>query len=584
MLKAVRCDRDTFREVRFKPGFNVILADRIREATDKDSRNGVGKTTLIEIIHFCLGASTRKNEGLRVKQLEDWTFILDFSLKGNSYSVYRNTMDYSKIKLEGDVSSWPFKPAYDEIEKKYILPVKDWNVLLGQLDFGIPADAADKKYTPTFRSLISYFMRRGVGAFQVPFRHYPQQKEWDMQVNNAFLLGLNWEQAARFQELKDKEKTLGELKKALNQGLLTGYVGSMGELKAELVRLEEKISRVDNELNSFKVHPQYIEIQEEVNRITREIHDITNRSTINRQILDKYRESVVQERDVSINKMKQVYREAGLVFPGSLEKKLDEVSDFHKQLIANRKDYLEAETGRLAREIKDQEIRVEQLSNRRAERMVILQTHGALDEYTKLQERAAGFKQQLEEVKNRLENLRQFDEGKSRLKIAGEELYQETRRDYDERFPHIEKAIKLFNGFSEKLYSEPGILSLDVTGRGYKMDVDIKRAGSQGIGYMKIFCYDLTLARLFSQLRAAPIFLIHDSTIYDGVDERQIAKALELAAVEAESQGIQYICALNSDNVPDRDFSETFQSEFDKHVIVTFTDAADDGGLLGIRF
>ena len=71
MITAVRCDKPSFREVRFKPGFNVILAERVGEATDKDSRNGLGKTTLIEIIHFCLGASTKKNEGLRIKELEN---------------------------------------------------------------------------------------------------------------------------------------------------------------------------------------------------------------------------------------------------------------------------------------------------------------------------------------------------------------------------------------------------------------------------------------------------------------------------------------------------------------------------------
>ena len=66
--------------------------------------------------------------------------------------------------------------------------------------------------------------------------------------------------------------------------------------------------------------------------------------------------------------------------------------------------------------------------------------------------------------------------------------------------------------------------------------------------------------------------------------ECQIARALELAALESEDQEIQYICALNSDNVPYADFGETFKSESEKHVIITFTDATDDGGLLGIRF
>ncbi len=583
MIKAVRCDKTSFREVRFKPGFNVILAERIKESSDKDSRNGLGKTTLIEIIHFCLGASTKRNEGLRVKELENWTFILDLTLKGKDYSVYRNTRDFSRVKIEGDVSEWPNKPSYDEEEKKYILNVKDWNILLGYLVFDIPIEAAERKYSPTFRSLISYFMRRGVGGFHDPFKHYPQQKEWDIQVNNAFLLGLNWEYASDFQVLKDNEKTLNELKKAANQGLLTGYVGSMGELEAERVRLEDEIQKLGKELQSFKVHPQYFKIQEDANSLTKEIHDVTNHFTINKQILEKYRESTTYEKDVSIDKVKQVYEESGMTFPDILVKKLNEVSDFHQRIIKNRKEYLQSENKRISREIEEQKSRIEHLSDKRAELLEILETHGALEEFSKLQGRISVLKQQLEEIKNRKENLKRFEEGKSSLKIAKEELFQGTRRDYQERLPRVENAIKFFNRNSERLYSEPGYLSIDVTETGYKYKVEIKRARSQGIGYMKVFCYDLTLI-LLNPGSDKPGFLIHDSTIFDGVDERQIAKALELAASKAEEQGIQYICALNSDNVPYNDFSVDFKSEFDKHVIITFTDATDDGGLLGIRF
>jgi uncharacterized protein YydD (DUF2326 family) len=366
--------------------------------------------------------------------------------------------------------------------------------------------------------------------------------------------------------------------------LLTGYVGSMGELEAERIRLEDEIEQLDQQLKSFKVHPQYSKIQEQANRLTKEIHDIANQCTINKRILDKYRESIVQEKDVSATKVKQVYEEAGFVFPGSLAKKLDQVSGFHKEIIKNRKEFLKTEIDRLSREIEAQEANVQRLSNKRAELMAVLETHGALEEHTKLQGRAAERKEQLAEIKNRIENLNRFEEGKNSLKIAKGELHQNTRRDYQERMPHIENAIKIFNRCSENLYSEPGILSIDVTETGYKFKVEIKRARSQGIGYMKVYCYDLTLVRLFPGFGNEPGFLIHDSTIFDGVDERQIAKALELAGSESQKEGFQYICALNTDHVPYGDFSETFKSTFDKHVTITFTDATDDGGLLGIRF
>ena len=69
--------------------------------------------------------------------------------------------------------------------------------------------------------------------------------------------------------------------------------------------------------------------------------------------------------------------------------------------------------------------------------------------------------------------------------------------------------------------------------------------------------------------------------IFDPVDSRQRALAIELAAREAEARGFQYICAINSDMIPRNDFSKSF--DFESYVRLTLTDT-EDGGLLGIRY
>lgn len=584
MIKAVRSDHNSFKEVRFEEGFNVVLAERTKESTSKDSRNGLGKTTLIEIIHFCLGASAKPNEGLRVKELEDWTFMLDLTLRGKDYTIYRNTKDFTKVKIEGDISNWPIKPDYDKNERRFSMKTTEWSSLLGYMMFDLPVEGTVEKYKPSFRSLISYFARRDVGAFHDPFKHYAQQKEFDIQVNNAYLLGLNWEYASEFQVLKDKEHTLQELKKASNQGLLAGFIGSLGDMEAERVRLEDEVNVSEDQLKTFKVHPQYYSVYEEANGLHKEIQEIKNKYAINTHILSKYEESITEEKDVSADNVKQIYEEAGLIFPEGVVKKIKDTLDFHKTIVLNRKEYLKSEIARIKREIEQQKYQIENLSNKRAELLGILKTHGALEEYSMLQNRVVTLRQQLEEVKNRIKNLETFEEGKSALKIEKEELLQKTHRDYQERKIQLDNARKFFNKNSESLYSEPGTLSIDIKDAGYKFKVDIKRARSQGIGYMKVFCYDLTLIQLRANYVDMPGFLIHDSTIFDGVDERQIAKALELAAAEARSKGFQYICTLNSDIVPYNDFSEKFRNEFDSFVCTKFTDATDDGGLLGFRF
>jgi uncharacterized protein YydD (DUF2326 family) len=187
----------------------------------------------------------------------------------------------------------------------------------------------------------------------------------------------------------------------------------------------------------------------------------------------------------------------------------------------------------------------------------------------------------LNDINRRIEELRKVEEGKIALRIKKELLKQKTRRDYEERHVQAERAITLFNENSQALYDAPGTLAIDLDRNGFQFKVDIPRGQSEGISKMKIFCYDLMLAQLWSQRVPSPNILIHDSTIFDGVDERQIALAIELAAKESQKLGFTYICMFNSDMIPNGEFSPEF--DFNSFVKCTLTDN-DDGNLLGINF
>ena len=79
----------------------------------------------------------------------------------------------------------------------------------------------------------------------------------------------------------------------------------------------------------------------------------------------------------------------------------------------------------------------------------------------------------------------------------------------------------------------------------------------------------------------SPGFLVHDSHIFDGVDERQIAKALKIGAENAAKLGFQYIVTMNSDDIP-RDMPPNFNL-INSILSVRLTDATENGGLFGIR-
>jgi uncharacterized protein YydD (DUF2326 family) len=92
----------------------------------------------------------------------------------------------------------------------------------------------------------------------------------------------------------------------------------------------------------------------------------------------------------------------------------------------------------------------------------------------------------------------------------------------------------------------------------------------------------MMLMQIASQRGLGPGFLVHDSHLFDGVDERQIGHALALGAQLAAKAGWQYIVTMNSDAIP-----TTVPAGFDlqKHILpVRLTDEMEDGGLFGIRF
>ena len=579
MIISIKSNMPSFRQVDFQPGFNIVLADRTTESTNRDSRNGLGKTTLIEIIHFCLGAQARKNQGLLVSALKGWSFTLEMKVDNRIIFVTRSTDKPSRITLDGDLEGLT-GPA-ERLKGMVALRMSDWNLLLGQLLFGLKREH-NSKYNPTFRSLFSYFVRRGRDAFTSPFSHYRNQREWDKQVNNAFLLNLGWEHASRLQELKDEDNLLNDLRRAANEGLLEGMVGTLGNLEAERARLESRIRRRSTSLTNFRVHPLYEEIEQEANNLTSVIQQFTNANLADGRLADLYRNSLRADENPDVVEVLEVYQAVGVTMPELVRRRLDEVVDFHRQIVANRSAYLESEIQRIETNRSERGLQIQSNIEKRANLLEVLQTHGALQEFVRLQELHLGLLASRNDIDSRINNLKRFEQGRSEVRVKKELILQTARREFEERRDIREEAINVFNTKSEKLYDAPGNLVVDVTDKGFVFDVEILRSGSQGINNMKIFCYDQMLAQLWAQRPQFPGLLVHDSTIFDGVDERQMALALELAKRESERWEFQYICALNSDTLPMADFSEGF--DLGQFVRIRFTDESEDGGLLGIRY
>lgn len=580
MIHSITANQPSFRPVELTPGLNVILADRADGSSDKDTRNGLGKSTLIEIIHFCLGARVHSGQGLAIPALQEWAFTMEMSLGGDRIAVTRTLASRNSVMVTGLGDEWPDLPDAGLMGERLFTQAQ-WRSLLGRAMFSLPEPHAPK-YNPSFRSLISYFVRRGHDAFGDPFRHFRNQRNWDIQLHVGLLLGLEWRHAVRWQVIKDREHDVRNLRKLIDRGAVPHLGGSIGELETERVTLAQRIAASADAIKTFQVHPEYKSIRNEANQLTEELHQRANENVVASRRLDLYRKAIQAEEPPSEDLVAEVYEEMGVVFSEGVLRSLAEAREFYASVVRDRRHFLQREIDRLESQIADTYAKIRELTTTRAKLLEILSTHGAIEEMVQMQERHAARCRDLERVRDQIESRQQMESDQRRVARDRADLAELAARDYEERRKLWNTPVGLFNLNSQALYRAPGRLVIDTTDSGLKFNIEITKSGSDGIGKMKIFCFDLALIE-FSVSRELRIdFLVHDSEMYDGVDSRQRAAAIQRARDVADATGTQYICALNSDMVPYGEFREGFM--FDEYVRLRLTDGDPAGTLLGMVF
>ena len=554
-----------------KPGLNVLLAQKTEGASSKQTRNRAGKTSFIETVHFLTGSEAGPDSIFRTPELAEYTFGMDFDLKAARTVVERSGRAKAKINLTTPPAA----------TRK--LSATDWVTFLGEEMFGLSSLEAAGSKPPSFRSLFAYFVRRQMsGAFTTPEKQATMQGTGDMQMALMFLLGLDWQIARDWQAVRDREKTLDELKKAAGTGAFGSIIGKAADLRTQLTLQEARLKKLYAEIESFQVLPEYRELEVESAKLTRQLNELANANTIDFAAIRDLDGALASEVPPDLEDLEAVYQEAGVALPGLVKRRYEDVKSFHQSVVRNRKDYLSSELDAAKLRIELRDGKKAQLDQRRAEIMGILRSHGALDQFLKLQGEIGRLASEVESLRQRFEAAEQLEGTKNELEIERNRLTIRLRRDFAEQNDRLAEAIVAFEETSQRLYESAGSMTVDETSNGPMFKFPMQGQRSKGIKNMQIFCFDMMLMRLCTQRQMGPRFLIHDSHLFDGVDGRQVISALRLGSEIAQELGFQYIVTMNEDDA----FKETIPGfDLNEYVIPTrLTDATEDGGLFGIRF
>ena len=139
--------------------------------------------------------------------------------------------------------------------------------------------------------------------------------------------------------------------------------------------------------------------------------------------------------------------------------------------------------------------------------MNILKSHGALDQFSKLQAETARKEAEVESLRQRFDAAEQLEGVRNELDIERNRLTLRLRRDFAEQKARLSEAILAFEETSKRLYESAGSMTVDETSNGPRFQFPMPGSRSKGIKNMQIFCFDLMLARLCAKQGIGPGFL-----------------------------------------------------------------------------
>lgn len=570
-LIKVYSNKPTFRTVEFNPtGASFIIAKQ-KDSKSKDkgkTYNGVGKSLLVRIIHFCLGGSVDSYKSF-CKKLEGWEFNIDIILDNEPLTISRSANEPKKIFI-GD--------AEHNITK--------FNNIMGEKCFNIPDEVGYLSY----RTLLPFFIRPNKASYTDCKKPGRTGKEYQVLLNNTFLLGLDVFLAQKKQKLRVEQEKIRKLEKNFKDDpLLQDFFTGNKNVKLNIADLEYNIEGLEKDLKKFQVADDYHDIQKEADSVESRLFELNNEIALLQKNIKSIEKNFSLKTHMKSTDIESVYSEAKVNFPDTVKKTLKDIEDFYSKLISNRTLRLLEQKNSLTERINIKTDESEKLKHSLDKHMKYLGEHQALDLFITLSNKLSGYI-------NEKENLDKYQKLQSDYKSKERKTEKDMIELSDQTDIYLDEIETITTTLSDtfrdlvKIFYPKSIAGLTVnTNEGenqllYNLDAKIESDASDGINNVKIFCYDMTI--LLKGYNHNIDFIFHDSRLYDGTDERQKADMFTIIKDYIIGSDKQYISTINQNQLEEikRQLPpEDYENIIVKNTKLVLTDDNDTEKLLGIK-
>lgn len=575
MIHSIRASDPRFHALELQSGLNLIVAEKSEGATSTDSTNALGKTSLVDLMHFALGATGRGKPPAVpfVEPLADWDFSYELQVGKYRVELTRSVNDPLSVRLKNAPEEWDgYGKRTDDL---LVIKNKKWSELLGREVYGLTGS----DHEPSFRELIAQAVRYEDSHFEHLLPVHSRARGIKTVVLGAWLLGLAWELPARYDVLAKIQQA-----KKLTKKKLKAEQERRAELLAEEARLVSRIRELQQEQAAFGIAKQSELTINRIDELTREINRLNDTIYSDQSLLKDYSESLASlDENVPDTQIAALYQEAEVWLSDQIARRLEDVRDFHRKLVINREKYLKTEIKQLEYRVDKGKKAALAADLERRPLIEALASEDVIKQYIELGRSVLHEEAALSAVRSKINELSSTQAQVDEFERKKEEIEQAIERAHHEYSKTRSQAQQLFSRFVDSAFHERGSLIIDDMGPKYTFKPDLPSIGSGGVKQLAIACFDLVVARTLHRRGIGPKLLVHDSRMFAQMDPRQLAGILRIAHEESIQLGYIYTALLNqAEFEAARPYMEL--EDPDTFVRLRLRDHHEGGSLFGFRF
>ena len=536
------------REILFHNGLNLIVDETPTIAgkeAGKETGNNVGKTTVLMLIDFCLGASgkdiytdpeNRKEEYSLVKNfLKENEVLITLVLSDNlldpaarELHIERNFLQYKKMirRINGEALT---EDAFDETLLHAIIPGH----------YG-------KK--PSFRQIISHNIRYKDSSINNTLKTLDKYtKDVEYETLYLFLLG------CEFHDGDLRQALLADIKieQAFKAKLEKEHTRSVYETALSI--LESEIAELDRRKASFNLNENFEVDLAALNQVRYQMNVVSaeiGKLNIRRQLIKEAgQELEANVSTIDLQQLNQIYQQATQYVAG-IQKTFEQLHAFHNRMIHEKARYITKDLPRIDDELMRKDAQLKRLLQQESD-LAAAQTHG--ESFAALEILMAEINEKYRrkgEYENMIRQLKESDTVLAELAVRLANIDVDLFSDeFEEKInTQKDKFNKFFATISHRLYGEQYALTFDrETKKGKKLykfsafNTNFSSGKKQG----EISCFDIAYT-LFADQENIPClhFLLNDKK--ELMHDNQLVRVADLVA----ENNIQFVASILKDKLP----------------------------------